>query len=101
MLALSLTIGVYVQMAKASGDLSVSKLSTILGSVHIDTITGCILMGKLTMNTVIYASRFRAMQTREASSRVVECKAFSCLFIYVDLIHPIVIQPHGYSVDYT
>ena len=100
MLPLSLTIGVYVQMAKASGHLSISKLSTILGSVHMDRITGFILMGKLTMNTVLYASRFRAMRSREASSRVVECKAFSCQFIYVDLIHPIVIQPHGYSLDY-
>lgn len=99
-MALSLTVGIYVQMAVASGDLFISKISTILGSVPINWIT-IIVTGELTMSKGIYASRLRSMQTREASSRVVECIIFLPLVIYIDLIHPIVIQPHAYSVDYT
>lgn len=72
---LSLTVGIYVRMAEASGDLFISKISTKLGSVHIDSITG-ILMGELTFSQGVYASHFRSMQTREASSGVVECNAF-------------------------
>ncbi len=101
MVVLSPTVGIYVQMAKASGDHFTSKLSTKLGSVHIGRITSTI-MGKLTMGQVVHASRFRPMQTREASSRVVERKAlFLPLVDYVVLIHPIVIQSHNYPVDNT
>ena len=63
-------------MAEASGDFFDLKHSAKLGSVHIDGITVC--MSKLTIGKVVYASYFGPMQTRTASSRVVECKAFFC-----------------------
>lgn len=77
MVALSLTVGLYVQMAEALGGLFISKLSTKLGFVHTNRITG-VLMIQLTMGKGIYASCFRPMQSREASSRMVERKAFLC-----------------------